>query len=106
VEQTGDFAWRKAHWTTSHCEAANLRRDACVGHTSGVVHGVSGCAMGASAMASAATTAATTSVFISSPFRSAGWQGFADGRADSRINAIAGVSSGHKPHRCRRIAYN
>jgi hypothetical protein len=29
----GDFAGREAHPTTTHCEAGNLPRNACVGHT-------------------------------------------------------------------------
>ena len=47
-------------------------------------------------MAAAATTAATTSVFISSPSRSAGWHGFAGGRAGNGVTGIAGVSWTHQ----------
>jgi hypothetical protein len=47
-------------------------------------------------MAAAATTPATTSVFISSPSRSAGWHGFAGGRAGNGVTGIAGVSWTHQ----------
>jgi hypothetical protein len=57
-------------------------------------------------VAAAATTPATTSAFMSSPFRSAGWHGYAGGRAGSGITGIAGVVGRIKPHRCRRIAHN